>query len=123
MNAERLRSELIMDTLGFCRFHRAWAEEMIPEIIISLYGLRDEFFENLRITASRINSRNASVFWESTRNIDLIHYFPKRKYIVDRCNDEDLISWLGRFEADKTEAALSFWYEMHKGIQESLREF
>jgi hypothetical protein len=27
------------------------------------------------------------------------------------------------FEKNKHEAALSFWYEMHKGIQESLREF
>ena len=27
------------------------------------------------------------------------------------------------FEKDKQEAALGFWYDMHKGIQESLREF
>lgn len=123
VNAERLRGELVMDTLGFCRFHRNWAEEMIPEIMGSLYGLRDEFFENLKITASRISSRNASVSWESERNVDLVHCFLKRKHIVEKCNDEELIKWIDRFETDKAEAALSFWYDMHKGIQESLREF
>jgi glyceraldehyde-3-phosphate dehydrogenase (ferredoxin) len=123
ISAERLRCELVMDTLGFCRFHRLWAEEMIPEIMGSLYGLRDEFFENLRITASRISSRNASVFWESARNVDFVHCFLKRKHTVDKCNDEELTKWIDMFETDKDEAALSFWYEMHKGIQESLREF
>ena len=31
--------------------------------------------------------------------------------------------WIDRFEKDKHEAALAFWYEVHKGIHESLREF
>lgn len=123
INADRLSSELVMDTLGFCRFHRAWAEEMIPEIMGSLYDLRDEFFENLRTTASRINSRNASVFWESERSSDFVYSFLKRKQTVEKCTDKELIRWIELFEADKTEAALSFWYEMHKGTQESLREF
>jgi glyceraldehyde-3-phosphate dehydrogenase (ferredoxin) len=123
INAERLRSELVMDRLGFCRFHRTWAEEMIPEIIGSLYDLRDEFFENPRIMASRINSRNASVFWESARNVDCVHSFLRRKSTVEKCTDKELIKWMEMFETDKAEAALSFWYEMHKGIKESLREF
>ncbi len=31
--------------------------------------------------------------------------------------------WLKRFETDKREAALDFWYETHKGIAETLSEF
>jgi len=122
-NASRLNSELVMDTLGFCRFHRGWAEEMIPEIMGSLYDLREEFSEKLKITASRINSRNASVFWESDRNADFVYAFLKRKQTVDKCVDEELIKWIKLFETDKAEAAIGIWYEMHKGIQESLREF
>ena len=30
---------------------------------------------------------------------------------------------IDRFEKDKTEAALDFWYEVHKGTHEALREF
>ena len=121
--AARLRGELIMDNLGVCRFHRNWAEEMMPEIIDSLYGLKQQFIENNHVTASRINSRNSSVFWEPDRNIDIVYTFLKRKHIFENNNDTELIKWMNYFEKNKHEAALSFWYEMHKGIQESLREF
>ena len=121
--AERLKGELIMDNLGICRFHRQWAEEMMPEIMASLYGLKEHYLKNNHVTASRINSRNASVFWESERNIDLVLSFLERKRDVEGNKDRDLIKWIDLFHKDRREAAISFWYEMHKGIQESLREF
>ena len=123
MNAERLRRELILDNLGVCRFHRAWAEDMLPEIMESLFGMRDTFLKGIEVTASRINSRNASVFWESERSIDWVHRFLQRKRDVEGNQDRDLGHWLDRFAADKHAAALDFWYEMHKGAHESLREF
>ena len=122
-SAERMKKELLLDNMGMCRFHRAWAEDMIPEIIESLFGLRKQLLENISITASRINSRNSSVFWESERNFDFIYTFLKRKQTVENNNDNELVKWINYFEKDKKEAALSFWYEMHKGIIESLKEF
>lgn len=122
-DAKRLHKELLLDNLGFCRFHRNWAEEMIPEFVESLYGLKDEFLENNRFTASRINSRNSSIFWETERNIDMVYTFLKRKQVVEENTDPELVKWIECFERDKHEAALRFWYEMHKGILESLREF
>lgn len=123
MNAERMKKELILDNLGMCRFHRAWAEEMMPEIIDSLFGFKDQFLENISFTASRINSRNSSIFWESERNIDFVYTFLKRKKTVGGDTDSDLAKWIKYFERDKQEAALNFWYEIHKGIIESLKEF
>jgi glyceraldehyde-3-phosphate dehydrogenase (ferredoxin) len=96
---------------------------MAPEIVGSLYGLQDEYVNNIHITASRINSRNSAVFWESERNIDYIHTFLKRKHDVEGDNDPGLMKWIDFFERDKTEAALTFWYDIHKGVHESLREF
>ena len=121
--ADRLKQELILDNAGICRFHRAWAEEMIPEIIESIYGLKDKFLSAASYTASRINSRNASVFLESERDIDFIHEFLKRKRDVDGENREELISWIEQFDKDKHEAALNFWFEIRKGIDESLQDF
>ncbi|MCX5733468.1 MAG: aldehyde ferredoxin oxidoreductase [candidate division NC10 bacterium] len=123
INAEHFRTELIVDNLGTCRFHRAWAEEMLPEIVESLYGKKEAFLKGLAKTASRINSRNSSVFWESERSADYVHTFLKRHHEVEGNNDAELLEWIDRFEKDKQEAALSFWYEIHKGIHESLREF
>jgi glyceraldehyde-3-phosphate dehydrogenase (ferredoxin) len=42
---------------------------------------------------------------------------------VDGNTDTELLDWIDRFEKDKTDAALTYWYEVHKGIHESLREF
>ncbi|WP_458701308.1 aldehyde ferredoxin oxidoreductase C-terminal domain-containing protein [Sulfurospirillum sp. 1307] len=122
IGAERLKGELIMDNLAICRFHRNWAEEMVPEIMGSLYGLKDEFLYNNKMTASQINTKNASIFWESQRDIDIIYHFLKRKLEVFKVDDPELKKWVELFEKDKKEAALSFWYDMHKGIQEFLIE-
>ncbi|MFH1176701.1 MAG: aldehyde ferredoxin oxidoreductase C-terminal domain-containing protein [Acidobacteriota bacterium] len=122
-NAQRFKRELILDNLGMCRFHRAWAEDMLPEIVEALYGKREQFLAQIAVTASRINSRNASVFWESERCIDLVHAFLRRKHEVDGNREPALLDWLDRFGRDKGAAALDFWYEMHKGAHESLREF
>jgi len=122
-NATRMLKELTLDNMGICRFHRLWAEDMIPEIIDLLYGLKERFLNNILMTASRINSRNASIFWESERNKDFLHTFLKRQHTVEGNKASELMKWLQAFEKDKHEASLSFWYEIHKGIQESLKEF
>jgi glyceraldehyde-3-phosphate dehydrogenase (ferredoxin) len=122
-NAARFKGELILDNLGMCRFHRKWAEEMIPDIVESMFGLKDSFLQSNAMTASRINSRNSSVFWESERNMDLIQSFLERQKTVNNIQYPELDKWIDLFRKDKKEAALNFWYEIHKGAQESLREF
>jgi glyceraldehyde-3-phosphate dehydrogenase (ferredoxin) len=122
-NAKQMKQELMLDNTGMCRFHRGWAEGMLPRIVESLYGMSGTYLDQASITASRINSRNASVFWESERCMDYVYMFLKRKQSVDGETDPELEKWIRHFESDKQEAALAFWYEIHKGIQESLREF
>ena len=119
--AERMMAELAIDDLGVCRFHRGWAEEMLPDIVGSVYGLKDEYLKAVAVTASRINSRNASVFWESERDLDFVASYLARRRDVDGDADPELARWAEAFRKDRHEAALSFWYEMRKGIDESLR--
>jgi glyceraldehyde-3-phosphate dehydrogenase (ferredoxin) len=73
MCAERFEKELIVDTAGFCRFPRGWAEDTLPDIFGSLYGMKDQLIAATAVTASRINSRNASMCWESDTDIDFVH--------------------------------------------------
>ena len=110
-----------MDTAGFCRFHRGWAEETVPDIFGSLYGLKDQLVAATAVTASRINSRNASVYWESERDIDFVLTFLRRAKDVEGEKDPQLDDWITRFGKDRKEAALDWWFEMRKGIDESLR--
>lgn len=122
-NARRMIEELMLDNLGVCRFHRAWAEKLIPDIVENIFGQKDAFQRSLRLTASRIASRNASVFWESERNMDMVFTFLRNKKEIDGVNCHVLDNWIDFFTRDKHAAAYDFWYEMHKGIHEMLREF
>ncbi len=120
--AARLQGELVMDDLGMCRFHRQWAEEMLPEILGSLYGLKEDYLQATRLTAVRLGSRNAAVFWESERNLDFVHRYLERRHEVDGDRSAELERWLEAFRRDKREAGVEFWFECLKGIHESLRE-
>jgi glyceraldehyde-3-phosphate dehydrogenase (ferredoxin) len=121
-NAERMVKELMLDNTGICRFHRAWAEDIMPDIIDKLFGQKEKFLRSVSLTASRINSRNAGIFWESKRNIEYVHTFLKKKTLAGDKSPE-LKLWLGKFNENAKTAALDFWYEIHKGVHETLREF
>lgn len=121
-NARRMLKELMLDNLGICRFHRAWAEDLMPDIIGQLFGHKEKFLRAVELSASRINSRNASIFWEPGRNIDFVHTFLKKLAQTETQNPE-LNHWLSRFDTNKKQAALDFWYEIHKGVHEVLKEF
>jgi len=120
LNANRMVQELIIDDLGICRFHRGWAEEMAPEIVERVWGDSARFQEVVRATAGRINSRNVAVFWESERNIDFLLGFMRRKRDTEGDKNPELDRWLKAFEADRRGAALDFWFEIRKGISETL---
>ncbi len=121
--AERLCKELGMDNAGLCRFHRGWAEEMMPEAIGSVYGLKEEYLASLRVAASRINSRNSAVYWESGKNLEFVVTFLRRRRDVEGDTGPELAAWIAAFEKDPREAGLDFWFEVRKGIDESLRDF
>lgn len=121
-NVDRMKTELMLDNLGICRFHRAWAEEMLPEIVKSIFGEDHDLLLNAHITSRRINCRNASVFWESERSIDFVYQYLLRQKCVMKIDDESLDKWIIRFTEDKYQAALDYWYEIRKGIDESLGE-
>jgi glyceraldehyde-3-phosphate dehydrogenase (ferredoxin) len=123
MCAVRMKKELLLDNLGICRFHRGWAEELLPEVMGNLYDSRERFLRAIDVLASRLHSRNSPIFWESERNIDFLHTFLKRKKEIDRDGHPELSAWLDKFSRDRVEAAREFWYETLKGIDESLREF
>ena len=122
-NARRMLKELMLDNLGICRFHRAWAEALIPDIVENIFGEKDAFLRSLSLTAGRITSRNASVFWESQRSMDMVFTFLQNKKKIDGVNHVELDRWIDWLTRDKHAAAYEFWYEMHKGIHESLREY
>jgi glyceraldehyde-3-phosphate dehydrogenase (ferredoxin) len=121
INVGRMKKELVMDNSGFCRFHRGWAEEMVPEIIGKLFGMQTEFVDATFAIAEQICCRNDSVYWESERNVDFVHTCLRRMRDVDGDKSQELSKWLDHFEKDKHDAAFEYWFEVRKGVQEALR--
>jgi glyceraldehyde-3-phosphate dehydrogenase (ferredoxin) len=117
-------ADLGMDNAGLCRFHRGWAEEMMPEAIGSVYSLKEEYLSSLRVAASRINSRNSAIYWESKKNLEFVFTFLLRRRDVEGDSSPELAAWIASFEKDPLEAGLDYWFDIRKGIiDESLRDF
>jgi glyceraldehyde-3-phosphate dehydrogenase (ferredoxin) len=95
---------------------------MIPAIIESLYGLKDRLLQEVHTTVERMACRNASNYWESQRCVDFIHRFLLRKRDVEQEKRPELAEWIQRFESNQHDAAISFWYEVHRGVTEAMRE-
>ncbi len=123
MCAERMKKELILDNLGTCRFHRGWAEEMLPEIMGSLYDCKDRFCapSTCSPAASTAATARSSGSRSATSTFCTLFCNAKKRWTASR-----IPAWANGWKSstdDKVEAAREFWYETLMGIDESLREF
>jgi len=116
-NAQRFIAELMIDNIAVCRFHRGWAEDMAPEMIGHLYGLKNEFLAKVNSFAIDITDQGKPVFWETQKNIDIIHTFLKKKESIKYF--DELKYWVKAFDKDSQKAARKFWNEIYKGVQET----
>ena len=121
MNAARMTAELTLDNLGFCRFHREWAEELVPSILRDFWQVDVDVRAHHRRLARRLNAHNPSAFFESARVVAVLHGFLRRKR-EEGVQRPELGLWLDRFDADPREAARDFWYEIRKGLDEALED-
>ncbi len=122
-NVERFVYELYSENSGSCRFHRKWVEDIIDEIILSHFDLDLNYWQTNFQLAKAIHDAQsaASVPWESERVEDIIMGF------LEGWKDNGLISseldaWLARFHSGKHQAALDFWNEMYRGMQDAFAE-
>jgi glyceraldehyde-3-phosphate dehydrogenase (ferredoxin) len=66
-------------------------------------------------------SFGASVQWRKDSN--MVFEFSKNRKRIDGTSHPELDHWIAFFTRDKHAAAYEFWYELHKGIHETLREY
>ncbi|MBN2359521.1 MAG: aldehyde ferredoxin oxidoreductase [Deltaproteobacteria bacterium] len=121
LNAGRMAAELLLDNLGFCRFHREWAEELAPQIMREYLKVDVDLAAHHRRLARRIHARNRSVFFESSRAVEVVHAFMRRK-LEEGVDRPELGEWLVRFDADPRAAARDYWFEVRKGVDDALEE-
>ncbi len=122
-NVERMVYEFFTDNSGICRFHRKWAETITDEIIKAHYDLDVNYKEHHFKHARRIHQSESlkSIPWESERVADLVLTFLEQ-WERFGLKDEQLQLWLDRFHMDKASAALDWWKEVYRGIQDAFQD-
>lgn len=119
-NVERMVYELFSDNTGICRFHRKWSEVITDEILAAHYGLDVNYKAHQFELARHIfqQEKEKAVPWQSARIADLMLGFLEQ-WQRDGLQDPALLDWLGRFREDKDAAALAFWHEIRRGIEDA----
>ncbi len=122
-NVERFVYELYSENSGSCRFHRKWVEDIIDEIILSHFDLKINYWQdNFNLAKEiHINNRNQCVPWESGRVVEIIYQYLK-KWKEDGLQDPTLDDWLEEFTLDPRSAALAYWNEILRGIDQAFAE-
>jgi glyceraldehyde-3-phosphate dehydrogenase (ferredoxin) len=118
--ADRMVKEMMLDNYGMCRFHRGWAEELLPELVNQFHGITVDANQHHRSLALEMNATNAAQPWQTERVIDMIHTY-LLKYREDGPPEAGLDIWIDRFNQDKRSAALAYWQEMRVGFDEGLQ--
>jgi len=73
-NVERMVKELISDNCGECRFHRGWAEALLPVIMNDRFGLEVDFKAHHFRLAREINEHQGDkgVPWQTRRMAEML---------------------------------------------------
>jgi glyceraldehyde-3-phosphate dehydrogenase (ferredoxin) len=111
--------ELMLDNYGMCRFHRGWAEGLLPEIVDRFQKTKvDSVAHHLKL-ARELNGMNQARPWETERVLDIVRTYLE-KVRRDGPKDERLDRWVDRFSKDKREAGAAYWQEMREGFDAAL---
>ncbi len=115
----RMVRELMLDNYGMCRFHRGWAEELLPELVNRARGIDvDPDAHHLRL-ARELHADADARPWQTERVVELIHgYLVKVR--TDGPPEPELDRWVDRFGSDPAKAALAYWHELRAGIADAL---
>ena len=110
----------MLDNYGMCRFHRGWAEGMLPQIVDDFQQEKVDVDAHHRKLANEINALNRTQFWETERVCDMVaSYLYKAQ--KDQPKDATLDAWVEKFRKDKWSAGKEYWQAMKDGLAEGLK--
>ncbi len=108
--------EYIIDNAGFCRFHRGWAEKMLPLLYRELWGVDVDLEEHAKKMYKLIIEYQEKAGaeprpWESRKTIDVV-----ATIAAETGNEE----WARRFAENYTEAAREWWEKFKETLHKLL---
>ncbi len=123
LSAERLIRELFNEDTGFCRFHRGWAEKVIPPLVSAVTGREINYYEHIKNVVSSIISYNSKAdslprYWPNKKTEHLVH-----AHLLISSEDGDSpasLKWKEKFNQDFDKANKEYWNELIQGVGEVL---
>ncbi len=127
MSAERFIYELYSENTGICRFHRKWAEKIIPKLINEGLGLNINYYEHCKKLLQGLMNYSAKAkayptFYETRRTKDVIINFYKEAS-KEFGKSPELLKLLDEFKKDPEIALRNYFSEMLKGINDVIKWF
>jgi glyceraldehyde-3-phosphate dehydrogenase (ferredoxin) len=106
----RAIKEMYSENTGVCRFHRGWAEKILPRLFEEGYGTEVDYDRHNKRILAKINEYNTKAglkpdFWKSERVIDIIVAVSRE--FADSI--ESARKWWDKFNQDKMGAAKEYW--------------
>ncbi|MBR9679981.1 MAG: glyceraldehyde-3-phosphate:ferredoxin oxidoreductase [Candidatus Altiarchaeota archaeon] len=114
---ERAVGELWLDNLGFCRFHRGWAEPIMGKLLKKAWGIDIELEQMAKQIWGGIIKYNKKAgaepqFWDSQRTKDLISLGAIEFGSAD---------WAPRFKHDQEDTLWEYWNWFQQAFQDQLK--
>ncbi len=121
-NVERMVYEMISDNCGECRFHRGWAEGLLPVIINDRFGLDIDFKAHHFRLAKEIEDHQgaASRPWATRRIAEILEgYFTYVARPASSTEDQEIHPPID--PEDPVGSAQKFWRAIREGQERAFR--
>lgn len=114
---ERAVYELLVENTGFCRFHRGWAEKIIPILLERIYGFRDPLKRAREIYKLIAKYQKLSgaypQIWDSRRILD---------FMAKAAEEYGNTKWIEIFKRDGEYALSEWWSRFYRKLEELLEK-
>ncbi len=119
---ERMVHEMINDNCGECRFHRGWAEALLPIIVNERFGLHVDFRAHHFRLAKEIFDHQGHLArpWPTMRMAEMLKGYLEN-FAPESVSTEGEVQLLEFREEEPIEALHHFWAVIRAGVERAFR--
>ncbi|MEM1774900.1 MAG: aldehyde ferredoxin oxidoreductase N-terminal domain-containing protein [Desulfurococcaceae archaeon] len=113
---ERVAYELMVENAGVCRFHRGWAEKILPKLLEEVFGVKEPLkraLEVYKLIAKYQELAGARPeVWDSSRILT---------FMAKAAREYGNTKWAEAFEKDTVSAAYEWWSRFYRKVNELVK--
>ncbi|MFN3268530.1 MAG: aldehyde ferredoxin oxidoreductase C-terminal domain-containing protein, partial [Zestosphaera sp.] len=112
VSVNRALMEYLVENAGWCRFHRAWVEKVLPDLYKILLGYEDNLLSHAKkyynmIREYQVRAGAENVFWESNRVLNILR---------NAACEFGCTEWCLKIGADLSSGLKEWWVRFHERV-------